>query len=340
MRPPASGGELRGQRRQDRHVPHDPTLYRGTARHYVAGRPAYSAELVATLTNELGLDGGGRLLDVGCGPGVLTIDLAGRFDEAIGLDPDAEMLAEGARRAEQHGVTNVRWVQAVAEDLATLGLGTFSTVTFGQSFHWTDRERVAEAVHDLLEPGGALVLIAHQVEGRPVPSSPDHPPIPHDAVKDLVARYLGPRRRAGQGFAAPSPDRYEDALARTRFGPPRIVFAPGRPRLVRDVDSLVSGCYSMSWAAPHLFGERQAALRRRAEGTAARPLARRALLGLAGRHGDRHRREAGVSARRRRRPQRPRSRPPELRTWRTKATVVVKSSVRCTARHWSRKPAR
>jgi hypothetical protein len=91
-----------------------------------------------------------------------------------------------------------------------------------------------------------------------VPSSPDHPPIPHDAVRDLVARYLGPRRRAGQGFAAPSPDRYEDALARTRFGPPRIVFAPGRPRLVRDVDSLVSGYYSMSWAAPHLFGERRA----------------------------------------------------------------------------------
>jgi hypothetical protein len=77
-------------------------------------------------------------------------------------------------------------------------------------------------------------------------------------VKALVARYLGPRRRAGQGFVSPSPDRSEDALTRTRFGSPRTVFAPGRPDVVRDVDGVVAGFYSMSWAAPHLFGERRA----------------------------------------------------------------------------------
>jgi SAM-dependent methyltransferase len=239
-------------------VPYDPTIYLGAARHYTEGRPPYSAELVATLDSELGLDGRGRLLDVGCGPGVLTVELAGRCTEAIGLDPDAEMLAEGAGRAAANGVTNIRWVRAVAEELAALDLGTFSTVTFGQSFQWTDRERVAELVHDLLEPGGAIVLVAHTVSGRPVPVGPDLPAIPHDEVQQLVDRYLGPRRRAGQGFASPPADRYEDALARTRFGSPRIVFAPGRPDVVRDVDGVVAGFFSMSWAAPHLFGERRA----------------------------------------------------------------------------------
>jgi hypothetical protein len=52
------------------------------------------------------------------------------------------------------------------------------------------------------------------------------------------------------------PDRYEDVLRRTRFGEPRRVFAPGRPDVVRDIDSVVDGLLSMSTSAPHLFGDR------------------------------------------------------------------------------------
>jgi hypothetical protein len=74
-------------------------------------------------------------------------------------------------------------------------------VTFGQSFHWTDEARVAEAVYDMLAPGGALALIVHTVEGRPAPPSPGPPPIPHAEIKALVEKYLGSTRRAGQGIA-------------------------------------------------------------------------------------------------------------------------------------------
>ena len=237
-------------------MPYDPTIYRGSARYYAPGRPRYSRELVSTLTDEAALDGSGRLLDVGCGPGILAVELAPSFDEAIGLDPDADMLSEGARRARDAGVDNIRWVEAVAEDIPRLDLGTFRLVTFGQSFQWTDRERVAEAVYDILEPGGSLALVVHTVEGRPEPAGPDYPPIPHDEIRELIRRYLGPRRRAGQGYPPDLPDRYEDALARTRFGAPRVVFAPGRPDIVRDVDGVLAGFLSTSFAAPHLFGDR------------------------------------------------------------------------------------
>ena len=236
--------------------PYDPTIYRGTAAYYAHGRPPYSRELVPALVSEAGLDGTGRLLDAGCGPGVLTLALAGHFAEAIGLDPDAEMLAEGARRGAEAGIANIRWVRARAEDLPALGLGQFKLVTFGQSFHWTDRERVAEMVYDLLDPGGAIALIAHDHAGRPRPEGPGYPPIPHDAIRALVDRYLGPRLRAGQGFSAPPPDRYEDALARTRFGTPRQIYCPGRGDIVRDVDGVLANYLSMSFCAPHLFGDR------------------------------------------------------------------------------------
>jgi SAM-dependent methyltransferase len=236
-------------------LPHDPTLYRGSAPFYARGRPGYSRALVATLTAELGLDGSGRLLDVGCGPGILTVELAPSFEEVIGLDPDADMLAEGARRAREAGIDNIRWVEAVAEAIPTPGLSPCRLVTFGQSFQWTDQVPVAESVYDLLEPGGALALVVHTVEGRPEPEGPGYPPIPHDEIREIIRRYLGPRRRAGQGYTPPF-ERYADALARTRFGAPRSVFAPGRPDIVRDVDGVLAGYLSTSYAAPHLFGDR------------------------------------------------------------------------------------
>ncbi len=237
-------------------VPYDPTIYEGAAGHYRAGRPPYSAELEAVLIEELGLDGSGRLLDAGCGPGILTLRLAHLFEDMVGLDPDPAMLAEGRRVGEEGGITNIRWVQALAEDLPGAAPGTYRLVTFGQSFHWTDEARVAEAVYDLLEPGGALALIVHTVDGRPPPRSPGPPPIPHAEINGLVEKYLGTTRRAGQSIAPVRAHRFEDVLVRTRFGTPRSIFAPGIPDLVRDSESVLAGYFSLSYAAPHLFGDR------------------------------------------------------------------------------------
>ena len=235
---------------------YDPTLYQGAAAHYRPGRPAYSPQLEALLTEALGLDGSGRLLDGGCGPGILTVRLAHLFEEAVGLDPDPAMLAEGRRAAQERGIANIRWVQAPAEELPAAAPGPYRVVTFGQSFHWTDEARVAEAVYDMLEPGGALALIVHTVAGCPAPPSPGPPPIPHAEIEALVEKYLGSTKRAGQGIAPVRAHRFEDVLVRTRFGTPRSIFAAGIPDLVRDSESVLSGYFSLSSAAPHLFGDR------------------------------------------------------------------------------------
>ena len=118
-------------------VRYDPTIYLGSAAHYRHGRPAYSPELEAVLTQEASLDGNGRLLDAGCGPGI-----------------------------------------------------------------------------------------------------------------------LGSTRRAGQGTAPERTHRFEDVLARTRFGVPQQFFVPGIPDLLRDSESVLSGYLSLSSSAPHLFGDR------------------------------------------------------------------------------------
>lgn len=237
-------------------VPYDPTIYAGAAAHYRVGRPPYSPQLEAVLAEELGLDGTGRLLDGGCGPGILTLRLAHLFEEAVGLDPDPDMLAEAGRVARERGIGNIRWVHARAEDLPEAAPGPYRAVTFGLSLHWTDEARVAEAVYDMLEPGGGLALIVHTVEGRPTPASPGRPPIPHAEIEELVQKYLGPSRRAGQGAAPVRTHRFEDVLVRTRFGEPQAIFVPGIPDLLRDGESVLSGYFSFSWSAPHLFGDR------------------------------------------------------------------------------------
>jgi SAM-dependent methyltransferase len=237
-------------------VPYDPTIFEGAAAHYRAGRPPYSPQLEPVLAEELGLDGSGRLLDGGCGPGILTVRLAHLFEQVVGLDPDAAMLAEGRRAADERGITNISWVQARAEDLPEAAPGPYRAVTFGSSLHWTDEARVAEAVYDMLEPGGGFALIVHTAEGRPVPPGPGPPPIPHADLEALVESYLGSTRRAGQGLAPVRNHRFEDVLVRTRFGAPRSIFVPGIPDLVRDAESVLSGYFSFSSSAPHLFGDR------------------------------------------------------------------------------------
>jgi hypothetical protein len=166
------------------------------------------------------------------------------------------MLAEGRRAAEENEVMNIRWVQGLAEELPAVAPGPYWLVTFGNSFHWTDEQQVAEAVYDMLEPGGALALIVHTVLGRPRPPDPGVPPIPHDEITALVEKYLRSTRRAGQGTAPERLHRFEDVLARTRFGVPQQLFVPGIPDLLRDSESVLSGYFSFSWSAPHLFGDR------------------------------------------------------------------------------------
>jgi SAM-dependent methyltransferase len=237
-------------------VRYDPSFYDGAAVHYRYGRPAYSPRIEALLAEELSLDGSGRLLDVGCGPGILTVRLAHLFEGAAGLDPDPAMIAEGRRAARERDIANITWIRARAEDLPAVAPGPYRLVTFGQSFYWTDEVRVAEAVYDMVEPGGALVIAGHQAAGRAVPPSPGPPRIPHDEIEELVRKYLGPARRAGQSTAPVQALSLQDALASTRFSAPRVIFAPGIPDLMRDIESVVSGYFSMSWAAPHLFGDR------------------------------------------------------------------------------------
>lgn len=137
--------------------------------------------------------------------------------EVIGVDPDEDMLAQAARQAGLRGVDNARWVAARAEELPA-GLGEFRAVVFAQSFHWTDRDETAAVVREMLVPGGAFVHVADLKE-PPAPTAPlPRPAPPYERIGELVRRYLGPVRRAGQGtLINGTPGREDLVLARAGF---------------------------------------------------------------------------------------------------------------------------
>lgn len=233
----------------------DRTLFAGSAAYYERGRLPYAPGFAEALAAALGLDGRGRLLDVGCGPGVVLLPMARFFHEAVGVDPDEDMLAEAERQAGRRGVGNIRLVAARAEELPA-GLGEFRAVVFAQSFHWTDRERVAAAVLRMLEPGGALVHVSELQD--PPAEPPPSPAPPYEETAALVRRYLGPVRRAGQGTLVDGTPNGEGlVIAGAGFEHFGRLVVPAGEVVERTADDLVAWTFSRSASAPHLFGDRR-----------------------------------------------------------------------------------
>ena len=233
-----------------------PSLYAGSARYYAIGRVGYPAALADALATGLPLDGSGRLLDVGCGPGNFTLLLAPWFEQATGLDADRDMLAEAERRAAQAGVGNVRWLQLRAEELPA-DLGRYRVMSFAQSFHWMDQLQVARVALGMLEEGGACVHVhATTHQGVDTDAVLPHPGPPRSAIDELVERYLGPlRRRVSSSIWA---NREEEVWRAAGFDGPQRIEVAGDV-VERTSDQIVAGIFSLSSSTPHLFGERREA---------------------------------------------------------------------------------
>ncbi len=130
----------------------DPTRrFRGRAELYARHRPGYPGEVVTLLEDECGLRAGSVVADLGSGTGILAAMLLARGCRVFGVEPNADMRAEGARAlAAQEGFVSVDG----RAEATTLPDASVDLVTAAQAFHWFDRPRARAEFARILKPGG------------------------------------------------------------------------------------------------------------------------------------------------------------------------------------------
>ena len=115
--------------------------------------------LDADKTAEMGLKGK-KILDVGCGGGILAESMARRGADVTGIDLGTENLKAASIHAEQSGLTaTLRYQHIAVETFAATHAGQFDVVTCMEMLeHVPDPAAIVDACFKLLAPGGVCVL--------------------------------------------------------------------------------------------------------------------------------------------------------------------------------------
>jgi SAM-dependent methyltransferase len=100
-----------------------------------------------------------RAIDLGCGDGALTMEIARFADSVVGVDSNAALLARARAVAARRGVTNVEFVEGDVERLRAKD-GTFDLAVMSQTLHCLEdpSKSLAEAAR-VLAPGARLLVL-------------------------------------------------------------------------------------------------------------------------------------------------------------------------------------
>lgn len=132
--------------------------YDAVADFYISGFDAADDPASLALLDLLGPVAGLRVLDVACGHGRISRELARRGAEVAGIDISAALISK-ARQAEQAEPLGIRYIHADVTAQGALGQSGFDAATcnFGLS-DIDDLDAAITAVSGALRPGGSLIF--------------------------------------------------------------------------------------------------------------------------------------------------------------------------------------
>jgi 2-polyprenyl-3-methyl-5-hydroxy-6-metoxy-1,4-benzoquinol methylase len=162
--PDCGGLRTGGEQIVAERVEFQPHRFRTAARHYLAGRTPYAPRLIELVAALVGLGAEDRVLDLGCGPGMLAGAFAPLVREVVAVDPEPEMLRIAQAQFGDSG--RIVFRQGSSFDLSP-AWGRFRLVTMGRSFHWMDRADTLRRLDAMIDPGGAVALFNSEMLDLP-----------------------------------------------------------------------------------------------------------------------------------------------------------------------------
>jgi SAM-dependent methyltransferase len=168
----------------------------------------FVSDLAGGVIDWLAATSGERILDLGCGDGVLTAELAGKGAEMVGVDASDDFV----RACRERGL-DVRQMDGEALTFDE----EFDAVFSNAALHWMTRpERVIDGVRRALRPGGRFVA-EFGGHGNVAAIA--------TALHALAVRH-GKDARLAHPWFFPSPATYRAMLERQGFTVARIALIP------------------------------------------------------------------------------------------------------------------
>ncbi|MDE7241633.1 class I SAM-dependent methyltransferase [Desulfovibrio sp.] len=181
-------------------------------------RHGFVAEYGKGLLEFVPVDPRQAILDLGCGTGTLTSELAARAGTVLGLDASPEMVTAARAR-----FPDIDFITGDALELSFEN--RFDTVFSNAVFHWLpDHDRLLKNIRRALKPGGRLVC-EFGAKGNVA------------AVENAFARACEERGlRYESRFTFPEPEAFARQLAENRFTC-ELVVAYARPTVLQNGES-------------------------------------------------------------------------------------------------------
>ncbi len=122
-------------------------------------------DFVSFVIYDLDIDYKARILEIGCGPGWVSLELARRLPEVdiVGLEQSSELVRIAHQNKLQHEILNISFINTVFDNLKIFTNRSFDVIISFKGFHrWSNPQGVLNEIKRILKKQGKYAIIDYR----------------------------------------------------------------------------------------------------------------------------------------------------------------------------------